>query len=97
MVQHLLDICDQVGGDQHGRIFAVVGKDRPQDIIPGCRVHAADRFVQDIEVCIPAHYEDELYFLLGALAPLESAFRRLLLSISSASSIFSARSVLKFR
>ena len=46
LIQHRLDILDQVGRDEDGRVLAVIGQDGVQDIIPCRRVHAADGFIK---------------------------------------------------
>ena len=45
----------------------MVGKDRAQDIIPEPPIYAANGLIQNVQLCIPAHDQNELYhFFLGA-------------------------------
>mgnify|MGYP001116574562 CR=1 FL=1 len=77
LVQHRLDVLDEVGRNDNGRVLAVVGNDGVQDVVPGRRVHAADGLIQQVEPGIPAHGKDELDFLLVALGKaLEGCFGR---------------------
>ena len=48
LVQHRLNVPDQVSGDDHGGVLAVVGENGVQDVIPRRRVHTANGFVQQI-------------------------------------------------
>ena len=49
-----------MGGQQDAGVFVIVGNNGFQDIIPCRRVHARNGFIQNIQVRISAHDEDEL-------------------------------------
>ena len=42
LVQKLLHVRDQVGGDDDGSAGVVVADDGVENVVPGSRVHAAD-------------------------------------------------------
>ena len=67
LIEHTLDIRDQMGGQQYGRILAVIGQDRVKDVVARRGVHAADRLVEQEQLRLAAHGQDELHLFLGAL------------------------------
>ena len=67
LVEHRLDVGDQVRADDDGGLWIVVGNDGVQDVIPRCGVDAADRLVEQVELCLAAHCQHELHLLLHAL------------------------------
>ena len=67
LVQHLLHVGDEVGGDDDRGVLVVVADDGAQDVVAGGGIDAADGLVQEEESCIAAHGEDELELFLGAL------------------------------
>ena len=56
-----------MGGNRHGGIRVVVADDGAQDIVPGCRIHAANGLIQQVELCLPAHHQDQLHLFLVSL------------------------------
>ena len=48
LVQDLLNVADEVGGDEDGALLVVVGEDGIEDEVPGGGVHACDGFVQQV-------------------------------------------------
>lgn len=62
-----------MGGDDYRRVRAVVADDGAEDIVPGGRIHAADGLIQQIEPGTPAHHQDQLHLLPGALGHLLDA------------------------
>ena len=62
--------------DQNRRIFIIIGNDCLENIVPGCRIHAADGLVQAVQVSVPAHNHDELHLFLGTLGHGGQAGRR---------------------
>ena len=67
LVQHRLNVLDEVGRNDNGRVLAVVGNDGVQDVVPGRRVHAADGLIQQVETGVAAHGQHQLNLLLVAL------------------------------
>ena len=55
-----------MGGDDHRRILRVVAENGVQNVVPGSRVHTADGFVQQIQLRLTAHGQNQLNFFLGA-------------------------------
>ena len=70
VVQHVLHVGDQVGGDHQGGILIIIAENGVDDIVPGGGVHAADGLVQQIQPGPPAHDQDQLHLFPGALAHL---------------------------
>ena len=54
-----------MGGQDDGGILVVVLDDGVEDVVAGCGVHAADRFIEQVEFRVAAHDEDELDLLAG--------------------------------
>ena len=54
LVQHPLDVGDQVGGEQDTGLLAVIGQYSAQDVVPSRRVHPGDGLIQhiELEMCI---------------------------------------------
>lgn len=47
MVQHLLHINRPIGEwKKHRGVLFIITDDGAQNVVPGCRVHASDQFVQ---------------------------------------------------
>ena len=67
LIQHPFHVADQMGGDQNGAVFVVVGQNRIHNEIPGRRVHTGNGFIQQIQLGLAAHDQCQLQFLLGAL------------------------------
>ena len=67
LVQHLFDVRDQVGGDEHSALLIVVGQNGAEDKIPGRRVYSGDGFIQQIQLGLPGHDQHQLDLLLRAL------------------------------
>ena len=67
LVKDLLDVGDQMRGDDDRRVLAVIADNRAQDIVARRGVDAADGLVKKIELCLAAHREDELRLLAHAL------------------------------
>ena len=67
LVKDLLDVGDQVRGDDDRCVLAVVADDRAQDVVARRGVHTADGLVKEIELGVAAHRQDELRLLAHAL------------------------------
>ena len=70
LVKDLLDVGDQVRGDDDRCVLAVVADDRAQDIVARRGVPAADRLVEQLELRSAAHGKHELDLFLHALGHL---------------------------
>ena len=53
LIQHLLNVCDQVGGDEHGALLVIVGQNGAEDKIPGRRVHPGNGLIQQVQLGLP--------------------------------------------
>lgn len=68
VVQHALDVADQVRGEQDRRAALIIREDRIQYVVPRGGVHAADWLVKQIQARGAAHDENELHLFERALA-----------------------------
>ena len=67
LVEHLLDIRDEVGGDDDGGVLVVVADDGAENVVAGGGVHAADRLIEQIQLRRAGHDEDQLELFARAL------------------------------
>ena len=56
-----------MGRNDHGSIFVIVVDDGTQDVFSCRRVHTGDGIVQQVELCLTAHDQNQLHLFLGAL------------------------------
>ena len=68
LVEHLLDIRDEVGGEDDGGVLVVVADDGAENVVAGGGVDAADRLIEKIQLRFPAHHQNELQLFARALA-----------------------------
>ena len=57
-----------MGGDENGGILLEIFEDGVEDIVPGRRVNAADRLIQQVEAGAAGHHQHQLHLFLGAFA-----------------------------
>ncbi len=67
VVEDVLEVRDEVGGDEERRAVFEVRQDGVEDVVAGGWVDTAKRFVQNIEVGFARHDEGELEFFLHTL------------------------------
>ena len=68
LVQHALDIPDQMGGEHDGRVFVVIAQNGVQNVIPRSRIDAAQRLIEQVQPRGARHHQAELHFFPHALA-----------------------------
>lgn len=67
VVEDVLHVRDQVRGDDDGGLGVVVADNGVENEIARRRVDAADRLVEQVELRLAAHDEDELHLFARAL------------------------------
>ena len=77
VVENVLHVCDQVRGDDDGGLRVVVGDDGAENVVARRGVDAADRLVEQVELRLAAHDEDELHLFARALGHLLDLLLRL--------------------
>ena len=67
VVEYALDIVDKMGRDEHSRILRVILHDYVEYAVARSGVDTAERLIENIELRVAAHDENELELLLHAL------------------------------
>ena len=70
VIENVLHIRDQVCRDDNGGLGVIVADDGAENVVARRGIDTADRLVEQIEFCLAAHDEDELYFFACALGHL---------------------------